>query len=199
MVTQDSVLSLQQIETRVADSNLPPVDQWHPERSAEIDMIIKVDGSWWYQGSLIRRSRMVRLFSTILRLDRDGRYCLVTPVEKLYISVEDSPFIATSMSLFDTGTAQSTVAFETNVEDTVILDAQHSLKVLTDEQGNPRPYVHVRDGLQALLSRSVYYELVEACTLKGNTLGIMSRGMFHVMGKVDDGDQALSPPADGIA
>jgi len=182
----DNLSDLQRIEALIAESSLPPVHLWQPERVANLDMLIKSDGTWWYQGSIIQRQRMVRLFSTILRLEDNGQFCLVTPAEKLIINVEDAPFVAVSINVYEKDSPDTAVIFETNVGDSVMLDTQHRLIITEDESGHPRPYVHVRDGLQALLSRSVYYQLVELCDLKGNQLGLRSRGDFHVIGTLDN-------------
>ena len=174
-----TALTLDELEASIARSSLPPVQQWQPTATDHMDLVIKRDGRWQHEGTVIKRERMVRLFSTILRLEPDGSYCLVTPALKLIIEVEDAPFIATSMTVFSAGNADSVVAFETNVGDRVILDHTHPLQVESDASGHPRPYIEVRDGLRALLSRSVYYELAEHCVEHGADMGVYSRNQFH--------------------
>lgn len=173
--------SLKDIEAQIADKQLPPVQEWQPEREADMDMVIRADGSWWHEGSKIQRERMVMLFSTILRLESDGRYCLVTPVEKLFIKVDDAPFIATTMTVFNVLQADATIVFETNVGDSVILDQQHTVQLVQGSNDHPRPYLHVRDGLRALLTRSVYYQLAEGCVERDGQIGIISADHFHVL------------------
>jgi uncharacterized protein len=135
---------------------LPLLHLWNPGFCGDIDMRIRRDGSWDYMGTPITRQRMVKLFSTILRRDGDD-YFLVTPVEKVGITVDDAPFVAVEMSFED-----NHIIFRTNLDDYVRVDKDHPIHVtINDETGEPSPYVRVRGALDALLSRSVYYELAE--------------------------------------
>lgn len=139
---------------------LPPVHSWHPDHVADIDMRIARDGTWYYQGTPINRPAMVRLFSTILRREGD-RYYLVTPVEKLGIVVEDAPFVAVTLEVLEER-GEPVLAFTTNVGATVVADAQHPLRVEVDpDTDEPSPYLYVRDDMEALLHRNVFYALVE--------------------------------------
>ena len=162
---------------------LPPVHLWHPDHCGEIDIRIRKDGVWFHEGSPIGREALVRLFSTVLRLDPDG-YHLVTPVEKLKIQVEDAPFIATRVdALPGQGGAGDILRFETNVGDVVEAGPDNALRVETDPAtGEPRPYLHVRRGLEALIARPVFYELaelaVERDTPEGPRLGVSSHGAW---------------------
>lgn len=150
-------------------------------------MRIARDGTWYYQGTPINRQRMVKLFSTILRRDDDG-YFLVTPAEKVIVHVDLAPFIAVRMESIAEAEGPS-VAFQTNVGDVIVVDAQHPLWVEQNEKG-PVPLVRVRDRLDALLGRSVFYELAEAGTTRlingREILGIVSRGKFFKLGPIDD-------------
>ncbi|SHF52008.1 hypothetical protein SAMN05444339_107105 [Loktanella atrilutea] len=135
---------------------LPPVHLWNPPHCGDIDMRIARDGTWFYQGTPIGRPALVKLFSTILRRDDDD-YVLVTPVEKVGITVEDAPFVAVDFQR--TG---GDLVFETNVGDRVTADAAHPIRVTRDaETGEPSPYVLVRDRLEALIDRKSFYRLVE--------------------------------------
>ena len=138
---------------------LPPVEQWQPERIAELDMEIRADGSWFYEGSEIRREALVRLFSTVLRKDADGRTFLVTPVEKVEVRIEDAPFVAVEMSVDQRDGAQ-VLTFRTNVGDVVEAGAGHPLRFETSgDHDGLKPYLHVRGRLEALASRAVMYEI----------------------------------------
>src|SRR5436190_500151 len=137
---------------------LPPIDRWNPEYCGEIDMRIARDGSWFYLGTPIGRPALVRLFSTILRREPDGRYVLVTPVEKVGLKVEDAPFVAVRVDAEGEGDARR-LRFLTNVGDEVVAGPEHPLRVAF-RGAEPRPYVHVRGGLEARVSRAVFYELV---------------------------------------
>jgi uncharacterized protein len=165
---------------------LPPVHLWNPAYSGEIDIVIKRDGRWLHEGAVIAREAMVRLFSTILRRDPDG-YWLVTPVEKLRITVEDAPFIAVRVDHDG-----ENLRFLTNVGDEVVADADHLIRVEVSEDGEPRPYLHVRRGLEALISRAVFYELVEMAgerdTPDGPHLGIISGGVWFALGSAEAAD-----------
>lgn len=152
---------------------LPPVHLWHPAHCGEIDIRIRKDGVWFHEGTPIGREALVRLFSTVLRLDPDG-YHLVTPVEKMRITVEDAPFIATRVDRVG-----EALVFLTNVGDTVEAGPENRIRVEIDpDTGEPRPYVHVRRGLEALIARPVFYELAEMASLEGDTWGVTSNGAF---------------------
>ena len=158
---------------------LPPVHLWNPAHSGEIDIVIGRDGSWRHEGSRIGRESMVRLFSTILRKDPDGIY-LVTPVEKLRITVEDAPFVAVRVDAAD-----GALRFTTNVGDEVAAGPDHAIRVETSADGEPRPYVHVRRGLEALIARPVFYELVEMAQARDGRLGVTSGGVWFDLGPLD--------------
>ena len=162
---------------------LPPVHLWNPAHSGEIDIVIKRDGRWIHEGAPIGREALVRLFSTILRKDPDG-FHLVTPVEKLRITVEDAPFIATQVDREGEG-----LRFVTNVGDEVVAGPDNPIRVEVAADGEPRPYVHVRRGLEALISRPVFYELVEMAeersTPDGPTLGVTSNGAWFAVGPAE--------------
>ncbi len=159
---------------------LPPVHLWNPAHSGEIDIVIKRDGRWVHEGATISREALVRLFSTVLRKDPDG-YWLVTPVEKMKITVEDAPFIAVRVDR--DGEA---LRFLTNVGDEVEAGPDNAIRVEIAADGEPRPYLHVRRGLDALIARPVFYELVEMAeerdTPQGPTLGVSSNGAWFPVG-----------------
>lgn len=138
------------------EQGLPPVEQWKPERHADIDMRIARDGTWFYEGSPIERERMVALFSTIL-LREGADYFLVTPVEKLRIQVDDVPFVAGEVQQVD-----GKLVFTTNVGSHVVASAEHPIRVETDpHSGEPSPYITVRKNLDALIGRSAFYQLID--------------------------------------
>ena len=160
---------------------LPPVHLWHPAHCGEIDIRIRKDGVWFHEGTPIGREALVRLFSTVLRKDPDG-FHLVTPVEKMKIVVEDAPFIAIRVDR-----EGDALVFQTNVGDTVEAGPDNAIRVEMDPKtGEPRPYVHVRRGLEALIARPVFYELVEMAaerdTPEGPALGVESNGAWFPVG-----------------
>ncbi|MEM8985998.1 MAG: DUF1285 domain-containing protein [Pseudomonadota bacterium] len=164
-----------------SDTGLPPVHLWNPPFCGDIDMRIAADGVWFYNGTPIGRPAMVRLFSRILRKDED-RYVLVTPVEKVGVQVDDAPFVATSMTVSGAGRDQA-LHFVTNVGDAVEASGENRIRVELDEKtGAPRPYVHVRAGLEALIARAVFYDMfelgVEEMTDEGAMYGVWSAGVF---------------------
>ena len=154
-----SRLSLAEIARLAAERRLPPVARWNPDHCGTSDMRIARDGTWYHQGSPIGREAMVRLFSTILRREPDGRYVLVTPVEKLDIEVEDAPFVAVELKSEGKG-QERTLAFRLNTGDVIVAGPDRRLR-LRDSGVDPHPYLEVRDGLEALIARPVYYELAE--------------------------------------
>lgn len=168
------------------DGRLPPVEKWNPDFCGDIDMEIRADGTWFYQGTPIGRKPLVRLFSTVLRKDGDGKTYLVTPVEKLGIRIEDAPFVAVEMDVSGEGDDQ-VMTFRTNVGDLVEAGPEHPLRFAI-EQGSDglKPYLHVRGRLEALLARPVMYELVnhgEDVEIDGQTMfAVRSRGtVFPIM------------------
>ncbi len=160
---------------------LPPVHLWNPEFCGDIDMRIRRDGSWDYMGSPISRPAMVKLFSTILRHDDDGKYYLVTPVEKVGIRVDDAPFVAVELQKEGDGRDQI-LHFRTNVDDVVTLDKDHPLRIQFADNGEPSPYILVRDRLEALISRAVYYELAGMVEEMDDQYGVWSAGDFFPLG-----------------
>jgi uncharacterized protein len=164
-----------------AGDKLPPVDSWNPPYCGDIGMAIKADGTWFYLGSPIGRKPMVRLFSRILRRDPDGKYFLVTPVEKVDVAVADAPFLAVQMEVAGTG-ADQRLTFRTNVDDVVTAGPENPLRfVLEPSSGGLKPYVRVRGRLDALVTRAVYYDLVELAVPDGSrdaTPGLWSAGAW---------------------
>ncbi|MEE9318888.1 MAG: DUF1285 domain-containing protein [Granulosicoccus sp.] len=171
---------LDAIAKAVVSRGLPPVHSWNPTRTGEIDIRISRDGQWWYNGSPIHRKRMVRLFSTVLRVDDDDETYLVTPYERLRITVEDAPFIAV---LLEQGSA---LIFTTNVGDRVVADGDHPIRVhYKTPDAEPSPYVLVRDRLQALISRGVFIELGNLAEERDGQFGVESCGCFMPLAPVD--------------
>jgi hypothetical protein len=162
-----STLSLAEIAQLVADRKLPPVERWKPAHCGHSGMRIARDGTWFHEGSPIGRINMVRLFSTVLRREADGSHVLVTPAEKLDIDVEDAPFLAVELKAEGIG-RDTTLTFRLNTGDLVTADADHGLR-FTEAADGPRPYLHVRGGLEALIARPVYYELAEIALALGET------------------------------
>jgi uncharacterized protein len=161
---------------------LPPVHLWNPPHCGEIDIVIRRDGTWLHENSPIGRAALVRLFSTVLRKDPDG-YCLVTPVEKLTIRVEDLPFRAVAMT-----EAGGRLHFTTDVGDVVEAGPDHPLRVETDPvTGEPSPALHVRGDLWARIARPVFYELVERADLEGDRLVARSGEASFDLGAIGAG------------
>ena len=160
---------------------LPPVHLWNPAHCGDIDIVIKRNGLWFHEGTPIGREALVRLFSTVLRKDPDG-FHLVTPVEKMKITVEDAPFIAVRVDR-----EGGDLKFTTNVGDEVTAGPDNPIRVEIDaETGEPRPYLHVRRGLEALIARPVFYELVEMAheedTPEGRRFCVTSGGASFAVG-----------------
>jgi len=169
---------LEKILEELSQSRLPPVQDWHPEHTGVVDICIRANGDWFYKGTLIQREKMVKLFSTVLRVDDDGHTYLVTPHERLRIEVEDAPFTAVFMQVHGAPDATAFV-FTTNVGDQVIADTTHPIEVeYSEPDGEPRPYILVRDRLRALISRSLFIELAEYVENREGCFGIVSRDCF---------------------
>lgn len=154
----------------------PPVDQWNPPFCGDLDMRIARDGTWFYLGTPIGRAPLVRLFASIIRKDGDA-YFLVTPVEKVGITVDDAPFVATDMQA-DGGDLR----FTTNVGDTVTAGPDHPIRVHLAADGEPSPYVLIRRNLEALIDRKTFYRLVDLGEIRPHDgrdwFGVASNGVF---------------------
>lgn len=165
---------------------LPPVHLWNPPYCGDIGLKIARDGTWSYQGSPITRPALARLFSTILRRDPEG-YMLVTPAEKVSVEVEDAPFLAVSMR-----NEAETLVFTTNVGDEVAAGPDRPLRFETGAAEGLKPYVLVRGGLWALVTRALVFDLAGAATTRlvdGRLqTGVSSQGQFFVM------DEEAAPP-----
>lgn len=167
--------TIAQAAANAGKRGLPPVDQWNPPFCGDLDMRIARDGTWYYLGSPIGRKPLVKLFSSILKLE-DGKYFLVTPVEKVGITVEDAPFVAID---FTVAQNPQTLTFETHVGDSTIANAANPIRVTNNpDTGEPAPYIHVRRGLEALIDRKSFYRLVDLGEIEGDWFGVRSSGTF---------------------
>ncbi|MDC0737614.1 DUF1285 domain-containing protein [Cognatishimia sp. SS12] len=176
-VVNPSAASLAKAAEAARKTGLPPVHLWNPPLSGDMDMRIARDGTWFHEGSPIQRPALVKLFSSILKKE-GAEYCLVTPVEKWRITVEDAPFVALDVSRSGEGAAQ-VLTFETHVGDVVHAGPDHPISVVIDQAaGTPAPYVMVRNGLQALIDRKTFYRLMDCATEEDGWLGIYSGGAF---------------------
>lgn len=165
--------------------SLPPVHQWHPTEARDIDMRILKNGDWLYGGTPIKRPRLVQLFASVLRLEEDGSTWLVTPAEKLRIDVEDAHFQAVMMDVEEQN-QQRVLVFTTNVGERVVADADHLIDVqYPHDDGTPEPYIHVRDGLTARLSRSVFIALAIQAEIRADVAGVFSAGVFMPLGPAE--------------
>lgn len=156
---------------------LPPVHLWDPPFCGDLDMRIARDGTWFYLGTPIGRKELVRLFSSILKKEGD-RYFLVTPVEKVGITVEDAPFVAVDFEAVGTGRDQ-VLTFLTHVGDSAVAGPDHPIRVTRDPAtGEPAPYVMIRAGLEALIDRKSFYRLVDLGVEHEGWFGLWSSGQF---------------------
>jgi hypothetical protein len=162
----------------------PPVHLWNPPFCGDIDMRIARDGTWFHEGTPIGRPAMVKLFSSILKIE-NGKYYLVTPVEKVGIIVDDAPLLAIDFEVTGQGDAQ-VLRFFTKTEDEVVAGAENPIRVDRNAiTGEPAPYVHVRAGLWALIDRKSFYRLTELGTHAmqdaESWFGVWSQGQFFAM------------------
>jgi len=183
-IVTPSAESLASAATKVAKSKGPaPVHLWNPPFCGDLDMRIARDGTWFYLGTPIGRKPLVKLFSSIIRKDGDD-YFLVTPVEKVGITVEDAPFLAVDFDARD-----QCVTFTTNVGEEIVAGPENPIRVTLDpETGEPSPYVLVRTNLEALIDRKSFYRLVdqgEPFTVDGvDWFGVWSSGQFFPFIKI---------------
>ena len=157
------------------------------ESCEEFDIRIARDGTWFYHGSPITRKPLVKLFASVLRRDEHGEFWLQTPVEKGRIRVEDAPFLAVELTVSGEGRMQE-LSFRTNLDDVVIAGPEHPIRVThQDDSGEPRPYIAVRERLEALIARPVFYQLVDLGEERPGSapgFGVWSRGEFFALGRV---------------
>ncbi|MEM9717241.1 MAG: DUF1285 domain-containing protein [Pseudomonadota bacterium] len=172
--------SIAQSATVASRGKLPPVDSWNPPFCGDLDMRIARDGTWFYFGTPIGRKPLVKLFSSILKKEGE-KYFLVTPVEKVGITVDDAPFVAIDYEVVDQN-GQTALQFETHVGDFALAGPDHPIRVSFDESGEPSPYVLIRRNLEALIDRKTFYRLIdigEHADVDGEDwFGIRSGGTF---------------------
>nr|WP_159975138.1 DUF1285 domain-containing protein [Roseobacter cerasinus] len=163
--------------TAVKTRGMPPVHLWNPPFCGDLDMRIARDGTWFYEGTPIGRPGLVKLFSSILKKEGE-KYFLVTPVEKVGITVEDAPFVAVDFEVTGEGEGQ-VLSFTTHVDDTAVASADLPIRVVRDdESGEPSPYVRVRAELEALIDRKSFYRLVDLGVHHEGWFGVWSKGTF---------------------
>lgn len=167
-----------------------PVHLWNPDYCGELDIRIARDGLWHYLGTPIGRPQLVRLFASVLRRDADDRYYLVTPVEKIGITVDDVPFVAVDFHVEGEGSGQSLV-FLTNVGDEAAAGPENPIRLERNEKtGEPTPYVLIRGRLEARIDRKSFYRLVDIGEVKGEHFGVCSGGEFYPLATVAELDGA---------
>ncbi len=163
----ENFMKLAEQHSGINPAGYPPVHLWHPKHCGTMNLVIRRDGSWWHEGRKIERANMVRLFSRILRLEEDGSYVLVTPVEKVTIMVEDAPLLVVDVEQVDHQDGLPPwLHVRTATEDEVIVDQDHPLWLTTDPvTGEPSPYILIRAGLHARIHRNAFYRMVEWVSL----------------------------------
>ena len=185
---QDNRVPPERLMSAIGKFNGPaPVHLWDPPYCGKIDIRIARDGRWYHDGSLIRRPALVQLFSSVLRREPDGSFSLVTPAERVTIEVEDCPFVATLLDVQGQGDARQ-LQFTLNTGETITANAEHAIKVGEEANAEPHPTLHVRSGLEALVSRNVFYQMVALAQVEpsaqGEQLVLKSAGGNFVLGKV---------------
>jgi hypothetical protein len=162
----------------------PPVERWNPPFCGDIDMRIAADGTWFYQGTPIGRPALVKLFASVLKREGD-KYFLVTPVEKVGVTVDEAPFLAVEMTVAGRP-GEPVLSFRTNVDDIVAVGPEHALRFEPElATGGLKPFLHVRRGLWAKVTRALFYDLVargEERDVDGKAMfGVASDGVFFPM------------------
>jgi uncharacterized protein len=168
---------------------LPPVERWNPPFCGDLDMRIASDGTWFYLKTPIGRPALVKLFASVLKREGD-KYFLVTPVEKCGIEVDDAPFLAVELVVDDSGGADRVLNFRTNVDDWVTCGPDNALRFEPQAAtGGLKPYLHVRRGLWAKVTRTLFFDLVELGEerqFEGRPMfGVASSGTFFPMAPAD--------------
>jgi len=176
-------------EIKQAEKSSLARKDWQPGQSGTIDIRIASDGTWYHESRAFQRESLTKLFASVLRKEGD-QYFLLTPAEKLNIRVDDAPFIAATLEIFEQDGNQALV-FTTNLGDKILADSQHPIRVeINTQNGEPRPYIHFRDGLEALISRSAFFELANLAEVRrqgGHSyLNISSMGIDFNLGSTDE-------------
>tara|TARA_A200000159_G_scaffold16184_1_gene13369 strand:+ start:655 stop:1194 length:540 start_codon:yes stop_codon:yes gene_type:complete len=145
------------------EEKYPPVHLWNPDLCEGVEMKIDREGNWFYQGSIIGRDKLKILFSRILKLE-EGKYFLVTPVEKVPVTVDLAPYMIID---YEVDSDHKNIILKTNLDLSIPLDNDHrlELKNIGDEH---IPFVHVRNNIEGFISRSVYYSLIEIALKQDN-------------------------------
>ena len=194
MVGSDKKTKLRGMElTKLAKRVERKVSSGSPIPIKDFEMRIAKDGVWYHQGTPIKRLPLVKLFASVLLKEQDDSYWLVTPVEKGMIEVEDAPFLAVEVECVTSNENESIktdFSFRTNLDEFVICGPENPLRVNIDPKTQePNPYILVRDGLEAKITRSVFYELIDVANeriIDGKRfLGIWSKGIFFQLGQID--------------
>ena len=161
--------------------SIPPLDQWHPKHCGAMDLKVKANGEWWHEGQLIKRQSLIDLFSTVLWKE-DGRFYLKTPVEQIEIEVEDEPLFVNSVEQIQLEGLHY-IQLSTTTQDVVIVDQEHPI-FMREFDGELRPYVHVRFGINALIQRASFFHLIEMGELMENQQGesilLLKSGNFNL-------------------
>ena len=161
--------------------SIPPLDQWHPKHCGAMDLKVKANGEWWHEGQLIKRQSLIDLFSTVLWKE-DGKFYLKTPVEQIEIEVEDEPLFVNQVDQVEIN-QQTFLQLTTTTQDVVIVDQEHPI-FMREFDGELRPYVHVRFGINALIQRASFFHLVEMGELMENQQGesilLLKSGNFNL-------------------
>lgn len=171
--------TLQELEALLKNqASLPPVDQWDPDLSGDIDIVIRSDGHWYHEGDQIKRQELVNLFASILRREGDGEYYLLTPVEKWRIQVEECPLQIVDLEV--SSDSPPKILLKTNTEQWYVLSEDHPLTV-EQAQGEPKPVVMTQRGLCAKVNRPCFYRLVELAAQRDDELVLETdRGAFSL-------------------
>ncbi|MCL6247403.1 DUF1285 domain-containing protein [Acinetobacter sp. ANC 4945] len=161
--------------------SIPPLDQWHPKHCGAMDLKVLANGEWWHDGQLIKRQALIDLFSTVLWKE-DGKFYLKTPVEQIEIQVEDEPLFVNQVDQVEID-AKHYIQFTTTTQDLIIVDQEHPI-FMREYQGELRPYVHVRFGINALIQRAAFFHLVEMGELleneQGESILVLQSGDLHL-------------------
>lgn len=171
--------SVERMLAQVGSNKRPPIDKWDPPLSGTIDIHIDSEGNWFHEGDPIARHALVKLFASILRHEPENGFVLVTPVEKWQIRVDDAPFIAVAMAQ-RTIDGRDALVFVTNVGEEVVAGGEHPL-LFDSAAVDAKPYIQLRPGVLAKLSRPVYYQLVDDAVVAQGKHGIWSCGEFFVL------------------
>ena len=166
--------------------DLAQIARTHDKKGAptqNFNIHIDSNGKWFHQGIEIKRKSLVKLFASVLTKLDDDCYWLITPAERGKITVQDAPFYVNNIEIKKNAPNQK-IILKTSLDEEITLGKKHLIRIEYDTQNpnkGPRPYVNIRGRLDALIARSVYYQLADIAQQKDEQFFVISDGIHIII------------------